>query len=401
MKLFLYSLLFTVSAQHNLKSHDYLVPLGALSDGLILVSHFHTNPITSPSKKNKNNVREVHLYAWDPESKEMTPLLSSLYQPLFAQTIPQSQEFSFIDEGRLRIKNLNKRSPATIAISDKKIIESAMYCWIDAQTCMLCAWRYYPTIENNHIVSKSGTYGIYRLHRDGQVTSIVTSPEYDTLWPIVAGNSLFCIRRLMDKETEIVSSFIIQVDLTDPEHHQEIILEDHSGREFDGIIAAAEDELYSFLFDNGLYHCIHCIKESDGSSWHFEDLFTFQARGVGYQDPFGFFSPILVENSLLIYLDVAEIKSYNLITGESVTILEGNEYSAYCAPCFCNGTLYCGCNVEMNDIRFWSDDHMTLSCDLPAFTLSELQSENFLHQQESAAVNDCGALAEQAEGADS
>ena len=175
MKLFLYSLLFTVSAQHNLKSHDYLVPLGALSDGLILVSHFHTNPITSPSKKNKNNVREVHLYAWDPESKEMTPLLSSLYQPLFAQTIPQSQEFSFIDEGRLRIKNLNKRSPATIAISDKKIIESAMYCWIDTQTCMLCAWRYYPTIENNHIVSKNGTYGIYRLHRDASSKSLPPS----------------------------------------------------------------------------------------------------------------------------------------------------------------------------------------------------------------------------------
>jgi hypothetical protein len=331
----------------------YLLPLGRLAPASILLSKI----TVSSSKK-----IEIKLFSWNPTTKEMAPLLSSLYHPFFVQPLPDGQAFSFLDEGRLRIKQLGKRSPQTISLDDKQLIESATYTWIDDQNYLLCAWHYHPSYEENKIVSKKGTYGIYHAQREGNVTSIVTSPFYDALLPICINNTLFYIRRAVQS----ISCALICVNLNNITK-QELILEENHGAEFDHIIALAEDDLVSFLMENDTYHAIRSRKTE--GRWLSEELFQLHARGVGYQDPLHFFTPIIAENQFLIFLDLYDLKSYNLATAEIRTIAQGNEELMICSPCYVEGILYCGCNVTLHNNRAWTKHHTTEYCDLITFKL--------------------------------
>lgn len=382
----------TLSTTFLTYSQSYLLPLGELEQDSLLLSYITVNAEKS----------EVRLYAWDQKTGRMTPLLSSMYHPFFAQPLPQHSAFSFLDEGRLRIKEINKRSPKTIVLSDKQLIESAMYSWIDNQNCIVCAWRYYPsTTVTGTIVSKQGTYGLYRMQlsdtTETSITSIVTSPFYDFVCPAICQDYLFYIHHA----TQEISCAVFRTQYTDHQE-QELILENTDGAEFDMLIPLAPDDVICFLLLNYTYYAIRCIKQD--SVWEYQELFRFHARSIGYQDPFHFFTPIVIDNELVVYFDMYDLKRYNLRTGEIDSIAQGDETFMLCSPCYVKGTLYCGCSIDKKNTCMWTKNHTTLYCKLPTFTFKAMLPEatlptselNYMHYEEADAVNDCEALAEQA-----
>ena len=368
MRLFLFCFIAIFITQFFLTAKEYLIPIGHFRDKNLLICN-----LSSPENGNE----QVSLYSWNAITKEMTTLLSTFFQPLFVHVLPDGQTFSFIDQGRLQIKQLYKRSPQTILLDDQQIIESAMYCWIDDQRYIVCAWRYCPSLdERGCLAFKKGTYGLYRVDRDGagthttsnygMVSSLVTSSNSDALWPIIFENSLFYVRYNCNSN----EFSIICINIDDPDY-QEIIFEAFLGEKFYGMLALSQDSIIYFLYENNIHHAILGTKEasSQQNTWHSKELFQFHDQATPLSSV-SLFSPILAKNKI-IYFDEDNLKAYELEKNISFVIVNNDDKNvSLCVPYYVEGTLYCGFFFEEKSTRMWVENH-TYYCDFPTFMLPD------------------------------
>ena len=111
---------------HTMISSEYIYPVASLDEDNILYIHQ-----TSP--------RSIQLFEWNTITNHTEQILWSLFNPVGIQLLPDNSGFSFIDNGRLRIKAFQKRSPKTIDFDEPIFNINALH-WIDEHTCYCSAY---------------------------------------------------------------------------------------------------------------------------------------------------------------------------------------------------------------------------------------------------------------------
>ncbi|MFC1842990.1 hypothetical protein ACFLYU_05025 [Candidatus Dependentiae bacterium] len=152
-------------------AHEFLYPVASIEhNGKIAVYVLYQKSVT-----------HIELWLWDPESKKASKGLLSSYVPAGLKVLPAHDGFSFIDEGRIRIKTFNRRSPKSIDIYEP-IYDINEVHWID---------------DANFYVSakQDGRFAVFHVHSSGLIKGILQDKVYDFMYPQKVGNTLFYIER--------------------------------------------------------------------------------------------------------------------------------------------------------------------------------------------------------------
>ncbi len=125
----------------------------------------------------------LELYDNDITSGTVTKALMAMYTPAAVCLLPDSSGFSFVDNGRIRIKRFEKRAVKSLNIYDP-VYGIELIKWLDNQTCYFHA-------------QYDGHYGIYTLTIEEELTPILTSTLVDYMYPNIVCSDLFFIERSM------------------------------------------------------------------------------------------------------------------------------------------------------------------------------------------------------------
>jgi hypothetical protein len=162
----IYSIFFCINAVY---ATEYIYPVASLNNGAtVLCIHQH-------------NPTHIELVEWNSSTNHTEQILCSMFNPAGLQMLPNHAGFSFIDNGRLRIKLFQKRSPKAIDF-DEPLFGINGLQWIDEHTCYCSA--YY----NNN-------FALFELHDDGTMHSLCWKKGSDYLYPQKIGEQLFYIER--------------------------------------------------------------------------------------------------------------------------------------------------------------------------------------------------------------
>lgn len=137
----------------------------------------------------QRSLEHVELFAWDPIEGIAHKALLSAYTPAFFNLLPDNSGFSFIDQGRIRIKQFEKRSPFTIPLY-APIDTITSVEWIDAQNCYFTA-RY------------ADHFGIFATDFEGNMKTVLSDESHDFLYPQQRNGQLFFIRHTSNGNYDI------------------------------------------------------------------------------------------------------------------------------------------------------------------------------------------------------
>jgi len=174
MKCFILSFLATTSVLmgvHSSRSYSYLYPVERFT-------HDGQEYLMSLWQKEKDC---VELYLCNTATGVAQKELFSLFNPVGIQLLPSHDAYSFIDNGRVRIKEFIKRSPQSLEF-DKPIFNISLVHWID-DTMAYCH------AQEGH------RFGIYMFDRNGSVQRLLYDASADYLFPSKIGDMLHYIRR--------------------------------------------------------------------------------------------------------------------------------------------------------------------------------------------------------------
>ncbi len=172
MRLLYYIFFFYAYA---LPATEYIYPVASLSDEktiLYIHQHFSTN---------------IELFSYNTQTRQTEPMLWSVFNPAGLQMLPDNSGFSFIDNGRLRIKSFDKRSAKAIDFDDPLCGINNLH-WIDNQSCY-CSAQY-----NNN-------FALFELHDDGTLQCLRSAEGKDYMYPQKIDDQLFYIERCTTKNS--------------------------------------------------------------------------------------------------------------------------------------------------------------------------------------------------------
>ena len=119
------------------------------------------------------------LDAYDMQSNTVTPLLPQIFNPKEVKVLPDESGFSFIDNGRLRIKHFNKRWPHS--------------CEFELPICTI---QWVSWIDETHFLfnaQQQGRFGIYLGTIHDCCIPLYYECDIDCLFPTIVDNKLFFI----------------------------------------------------------------------------------------------------------------------------------------------------------------------------------------------------------------
>ena len=148
----------------------------------------------------------IELWTYDYENNLMQRGLLSIHSPGALRILPDGKAFSFIDQGKLRIKQTLKRSPKTINFS-KPVYDIGLVEWIDNKTC------YFSAKRNNHLSIFEGDT------ENKAITCIKEKKLSDCMYPQKIDKELFFIEQTSDNKYKI-----IKTDYLQNSNNEEIIL---------------------------------------------------------------------------------------------------------------------------------------------------------------------------------
>jgi len=159
-----------------------------LSSGLSLADEF-LYPVAATNVHEKSYVYLIYqksldhleLWIWDPATKVVTKGLLSAFTPAGLRLLPGGQGFSFIDNGRIKIKQFNKRSPKSLELNEP-LYEITLIEWLDEHSFFLSA-------------KERERFSIYQVDMQGNTEKIVTSDQADCLYPCKVADTLFYLER--------------------------------------------------------------------------------------------------------------------------------------------------------------------------------------------------------------
>lgn len=129
----------------------------------------------------QKSIRHIELWVWDPKTTTVNKALLSSYTPAGLRILPDKSGFSFIDNGRIKIKHFAKRSPKSLDLYEP-IYEIGIIEWIDSSRC------YFSAKENERTA-------IFQATMNGELKKIVGSSAADCIYPQKIGDQLFYIER--------------------------------------------------------------------------------------------------------------------------------------------------------------------------------------------------------------
>lgn len=157
---------------------EFLYPVG-------IIQHEDKQKICILYQKNSH----LELWFWDPVSLNAVKGLLSSYTPGGIRVLPNQSAFSFIDNDRIRIKDLTKRSPCTLDLPygpyDLSTIE-----WIDNESFYFCA--------------RAGEYlNLFHATREGELFYLTRSNCINYSYPQKIEELLFYMTKNNTGETTI------------------------------------------------------------------------------------------------------------------------------------------------------------------------------------------------------
>lgn len=133
----------------------------------------------------------LELWFWNPETKVSTKGLLSSFTPAGLKVLPNKQGFSFIDNDRIRVKMLNKRSPKTLDFYgpyDLSVLE-----WVDSSSILFSAK------ERKH-------FNLFQGTKRGDLSRLTASTSDHFLYPQKVNNTLFFVRENEEGTPSICSA---------------------------------------------------------------------------------------------------------------------------------------------------------------------------------------------------
>lgn len=138
---------------------------------------------------NQKSLEQIELYDWSAHTKTMCKILMSMYTPTSIKILPDGSGFSFVDNGRIRIKRFDKRSVKSLDIYEP-IYGIEQISWLNNECCYFHA-------------QSDGYYGIYQLTLEEELTPILLKNHTDYMYPVIIAQTLFFIERVKQADKYI------------------------------------------------------------------------------------------------------------------------------------------------------------------------------------------------------
>ena len=152
------------------KCEEYLYPIANLNDTTILMMY-------------QKSLDDIELVSFNPNNNKIQKLLSSLYLPAYVKIIPGKKRYSFIDRGRIYIKDFSKRTPRGIDIY-QPIHDIQSLQWINDHECIFSAKH-----KNHYKIF------MYDINKEGGMLHALCNltDDINYIFPSFADNTLFCL----------------------------------------------------------------------------------------------------------------------------------------------------------------------------------------------------------------
>lgn len=232
-------------------SIEYSYPVASLDDTTVLCIH-------------QTSLQNTQLFSYNIVTNHTEQILWSLFTPAGIQLLPHNKGFSFIDNGRLRIKVFSKRSPKTIDFDEPIFNIHGLY-WIDEHS------GYCSAYYNNH-------FSIFELHDDGKLVRLIHNDDRDCMYPQKINDWLFYIER---KQKDHNNNYAIMQTLYKLDTTSKLVLNfGHNSVIFLQMVCETEGFVIEYQKDiddestkaTFQYHRIW----EENNSWHSQSLFSFE-----------------------------------------------------------------------------------------------------------------------------
>lgn len=130
------------------------------------------------------DVETMELYDVNPSTKRAEKILSTMHMPAAVKLLPSKKGFSFVDNGRIKIKDFLKRSPKMLDIFEP-IYGIELIEWLNDQIC------YFHAYSDNRS-------NLYELTVDGDLSCIAQSGACDYSYPQIINDQLWFIGKKLD-----------------------------------------------------------------------------------------------------------------------------------------------------------------------------------------------------------
>lgn len=313
-------------------STEYTYPVASFDNGTIILYIYQTSQ------------QSIELFEWNTLNDNVQPILWSIFNPGGLAVLPNNKGFSFIDNGRLRIKQFYKRSPKTIDF-DESIFNIQGIEWIDEHTCY-CSAQY-----GDH-------FSLFELHDDGTLNCLIQEKNKDCMYPQKIDNHLFYIVR-----SNIAPHYsIVQTKYGQNTNCSQVIINfENMPIMFLNMISAEEGFVVGYKKNleqedaTASFFYYHLIKKGD--DWCHYQIFSFEIPRYllldGRQRLFESILPLLpriIDNSIY-YVDCSdhphnylEPYCYDLLSGKSKKLIvhKNQNQDHLFVPMKCGNKLYCG-----------------------------------------------------------
>jgi hypothetical protein len=230
----------------SIQAQDYVYPVVACNDSSILCIYQHGQD-------------KLELYEWDIQTNMLHKIVSSVYTPASVKLLTDGSGFSFVDNGRIRLKRFHLRAVKTIDIYEPlygiELIE-----WLDSTTC------YFHALADGH-------YGLYMLTIYEELTLLLKSECMDLMYPSIIHDTLWYIEIKDNTDGRKARVMMRPLDATESQLVYDfgaaniMFLSMHSGS--DGFLIDCN------YVDNDIFIVTYWHIFQDQYIWHTEQLFTF------------------------------------------------------------------------------------------------------------------------------
>jgi len=340
MKLLHYFLFFYIHAIH---ASEYIYPVASLCNGeTILYIH-------------QSNTTSLELFEWNTKTNRAEQILWSVFNPAGLLLLPNNSGFSFIDNGRLRIKLFQRRSPKAVDFDEPLFNINALF-WIDEHTCYCSA-------------QQNANFALFQLQDDGTMQCLIAENGKDFMYPQKIDKLLFYIERYATQDASRALHYKIMSNLHQDDNFcataAKLIL-DFGDKPIIFLTMVSDKE--GFVLEHAqnidsdssvaLFTYYQIIKQDN--IWHKNLLFCFEIPTnlllTSEQRLYESLLPLLprIVKNKVYFVDCSENNDYSLepyfydlsTKAKQKIILPTKKPGHYFVPMLCGEKFYCGGTVS-------------------------------------------------------
>lgn len=156
----------------------------------------------------QKSATQTTLWSWDPITHRAMQLLPGSFTPAGVCLLASGAGFSFIDNGRIRIKEFIKRSARSVE-SELFISNSGPISWYADDI------GYFHALDGHY-------YALFSINRTGDVARCIAQPTKDCMYPTCSNGSLLYVQRAEQKQ---VHTYAIVEQVVDQPESQSLCVD--------------------------------------------------------------------------------------------------------------------------------------------------------------------------------